>query len=89
MKQLNDFLQTWGKQTDSFGKLQAGYAVFAISIFLLAGIVGLIQYNLGQTLLFFALVLTLTFIANGVMFAVIRTFIVPMVERPAAKPRKK
>lgn len=89
MQEFKKSLVAWNKKTDNFAKLQAGYAALAAGLFLLAGIVGLIQYSLGQTLLFFALILTLTFVANGVMFALIRTFIAPTIERSDVKARKK
>lgn len=89
MNEFKKTLQVWNKRSDAFSKQQAGYVVIAIVLFLLAGIVSLINYNLGQTILFFAFISALTFIANGVMTAIIRTFVSPSLEAPAVKTRKK
>lgn len=89
MQDFKKSLQTWNKSTDAFGKQQAGYVVLAVALFLLAGIISLINYNLGQTVLFFAFIAGLTFVANGVMTAIIRTFVVPALDTPAVKSRKK
>jgi cell division protein FtsW (lipid II flippase) len=89
MQEFKKSLQAWNKRSDVFTKQQAGYVVLAVVLFLLAGIVSLINYNLGQTILFFAFIAGLTFIANGVMTAIIRTFVVPGLEAPATKSRKK
>jgi cell division protein FtsW (lipid II flippase) len=89
MEAFKKTLAEWNNRTDTFTKTQAGYAVLAVAIFILAGIVSLFQYNLGQTLLFFSALLALTFIANGVMSAVIRTYIVSKDAAPVSKARKK
>lgn len=87
MEVMKEFIASWNRRADTFTKMQAGYAVLAIALFILAGTVSLIQVNLGQTLLFFSGLLALTFVANGVMSAVIRTYIV--IKNAPASPRSR
>lgn len=89
MEVFKDFLASWNRRADTFTKMQAGYAVLAVALFILAGTVSLIQSNLGQTLLFFSGLLALIFVANGVMSAVIRTYVVIKNTPSASRARKK
>ena len=90
MQPIYEFLAKWNKTSDSLTKEQASYATLAVVTFLLAAVVSLVNQNLGQSILFLAIVLGLTFIANGVMWALVRTFAVPHIEKNAPKiPRKK
>ena len=87
MQSLYDILEQWNKTHDSLAKLQSVYGVLTVAVFLLAGVVGLVNASLGQSILFFAVLLGLTFIANGVVWALIRTFVVPRAEKtPSSKP---
>ncbi len=84
MEPIYDYLAKWNKNTDSLGKMQGAYAVMAITVFLLAAIVSLVNQNLGQSILFLAFVLGLAFIGNGVVWALVRTFVIPRIQ--AKKP---
>lgn len=89
MQSVYLYLAKWNKQSDSFGKLQAVYAVLALLLFFAAGIIALINPSLGQSVAFYALVALLTFVGNGVLLAIIRTFVVPHIEANAPKPTRK
>lgn len=84
MQPIMTYLAKWNKGNDSLAKLQSTYAVLAFAMLLLAGLVSLINQNLGQSILFLAFVLLLTFIGNGIIWSLLRTFVVPHVE--ASKP---
>ena len=88
MKPSRTSIAQWNKTYSDRAKLQHGYAVLAVLSLIVAGIIGLINYNLGQSLLFVAIVAVLVFVANGVVWALINTFIVPLASnRP--RPTKK
>ena len=88
MKPIRTSIAQWNKTYSDRTKLQHGYAVLAVLSLIVAGIIGLINYNLGQSLLFVAIVAVLVFVANGVVWALINTFIVPLASnRP--RPTKK
>lgn len=91
MQQLFTYLAQWNKTRDSFAKLQAAYAALAIGLVVVAGIVGLLNSGLGRALAFYAFISLLVFIGNGVLWAIIKTFIIPVIEKnaPAPKTRKK
>lgn len=90
MEPIMTFLAKWNKGNDSLAKLQGTYAVLAIAMVLLAGLVSLINQNLGQSILFLAFVLLLTFIGNGIVWSLLRTFVVPRIkESKPSTTRKK
>jgi len=90
MQPIYDFLAKWNKSTDSLGKMQGAYAVLAVTTFLLAAIVSLVNQNLGQSILFLAIVLGLAFIGHGVVWALVRTFVIPRIEvKKSTTTRKK
>lgn len=89
MQSLYTFLAQWNKTSDSLAKVQAAYGVLAIALLLIAGLVSLAQPNLGQSILFLAIVSGLAFIANGVIWSIVRTFVVPHIESKTPAPKRK
>lgn len=89
MKQVMNYLVKWNKRSDAFTKLQSVYLALTVAIFTLAAIMSLISPRVGQTILFFAAVSGLVFVANGVLWAVIRTFVSPAIEAKAPSARRK
>lgn len=88
MKSFRAILSEWNTTYSDRSKLQHAYAVLAVASLLVAGVIGLINHGLGQSLLFLAIVLTLVFIGNGIIWAVINTFILPL-DKPQSRPKKK
>lgn len=89
MESLFDLLRQWNARQSSFVKLQHAYVLVAVVSLVAAGIVGLINYNLGQSILFVATVAALVFIANGVIWAILNTFVITRLKKPVIKsPRK-
>lgn len=89
MQSFRTLFQTWNTQHDSFTKLQHAYITIAIAALLVAGIIGLINYSLGQSILFIAVCALFIFIANGVVWALLRTFLAPEPKKAASSTRKK
>ena len=77
MKSIRAFLSNWNTTYSDRTKLQHGYAVLAIISLIVAGLVSLINYSLGQSLLFIAIITVLVFIGNGIVWALINTFVIP------------
>ena len=77
MKSIRAFLVSWNTTYSDRTKLQHGYAVLAIISLIVAGLVSLINYSLGQSLLFIAIITVLVFIGNGIVWALINTFVIP------------
>ena len=88
MESLQSILKNWNKKHDSFSKLQHTYMGITITSFLVAGLISLINYSLGQSILFVAMCALLVFIANGVVWALVRTFLTPSQEKPQTTRKK-
>lgn len=89
MQSIYAFLIDWNKNTDSFGKVQGVYVVIAAICVVLAGFISLISAPLASSVAFYALVAGLTFIGNGVILSIVKTFIVPHIQSKAPKPQKR
>lgn len=81
MKPIEIILKQWNAKNDSFAKLQYAYIAIAIIAFLAAGAIGLINYRLGQSILFVAMCATLVFVSNGIVWALVRTFVTARFEQ--------
>lgn len=88
MKEFSSLIAAWNKQTSSFSKLQHAYAALTIIMLIIAGIIGLINYRLGQGLLFLSLFSLTVFVANGVIWALVRTFIIAQPKKPTQTRKK-
>lgn len=94
-KTFHTSLLRWDESYDTRQKLQHGYAAAAAILILAAGIVGLINYDLGQRILLVAFVCVAVFILNAVAWALLQSFILlPLDAHRAAQkqtrtPRKK
>ncbi len=72
---IKDALTEWGNKTDSREKLQHAYVAAAIVLTIAAGILGLINYNLGQQVLFVAILSIGMFFVNSIAWALLQSFI--------------
>jgi cell division protein FtsW (lipid II flippase) len=88
MQSFKTLFQEWSTQHDSFTKLQHAYITIAILALLIAGIIGLINHPLGQSILFIAVCALLIFIANGVVWALLRTFLSPKADKSVSTRKK-
>lgn len=87
MNSLQKYLMKWNKTTDSLTKIQYTYALLTIALFLVAAVVSLINSRLGQSILFLSFVSLLAFVANGIIWSIVNTFVTPRIES-VKKPRK-
>lgn len=83
---LNDALRQWNRTNDRHTKLQYIYVVLAVGVLVLAGLIGLINYDLGQNLLKVSVALVGVFVVNAVAWALADSFI---VSRLARRPPKR
>lgn len=89
-QQLLTYLQQWSKMTNERAKLQHAYVVGGVALLVIAGLVGLVNYNLGQTLMTIALAAIALFLINAVAWALLTAFVLlPLEQRRTAKPRSK
>lgn len=79
MESLNELLQNWNKKHDSRAKLQHTYLVVAVALVVLAGLIGLVNMNMGQQLLAIALVSAAVFLINAVAWALLESSVINRV----------
>lgn len=68
-------LKDWALKTDSRQKLQHTYLVTAIVLVLSAGVIGLIEYDMGQRVLLGAFIALAVYVANAVVWALLQSFV--------------
>lgn len=83
---LMQFLYDWNKNTTERAKLQQASLTLGFGLLVLAGLVTLLNYSLGQTLVGVALFVFLVFAANAVLWALLQSFLLSRLPR---SPRKK
>ena len=85
-------LQDWKQRTDGRQQLQHAYLAVTLGLVLAAGIIGLINYDLGQRILLGAFVCIVVFVANAIAWALLQSFVLMRIEdaqTPTPKPTRK
>lgn len=72
---LQTLLQNWYQSTSDRQKLQQTYIVGGVSLLVVAGLAGLVNYNLGQLLLQVSLVAIAIFFINAIVWALLTAFV--------------
>lgn len=72
---LLESLRNWNKNNSDRAKLQHSYAALTVLVLLTAGVIGLVNYSLGQSMLFIAIISALVFVANAVIWALLQSFV--------------
>lgn len=88
VKTLQTTLLQWHETYDTRQKLQHGYAAAGIFLVLGAGIVGLINYDLGQRMLLGAFVCFAVFILNAIAWALLQSFVLMPLEAKRSTANK-
>lgn len=78
--QLRETLLSWYKTTDERTKLQHSYLAIAVVLIIVAGLVGLANYQYGRTLLEFGLMSSVVFVVNAVIWALLQSFVLARLE---------
>lgn len=89
---LIENLRIWDKGTDAHQKLQHSYLVLALALVLIAGILGLINYDLGQRILLGAFIVIVVFLFNAVAWALLQSFVllrIPKAPRATSATKRK
>lgn len=83
LAQLHTALISWHKTTDERAKLQHSYVALAVLLVIVAGLVGLMNYSYGQSLLQLALGAFIIFAANAIIWALLQSFVFTRLEAKA------
>ena len=84
------YLSKWNDNTDERVKLQHVYAFGGAALLVVAGLISLVNYSLGQALMNIALIGIAIFFINAILWALVTAFVLLRLERPAQrKPRSR
>ena len=85
---MTSLIQNWNKQYNDFSKLQHVYGILAISILVIAGLISLVNNSIGQSILFVSVMLSFAFVANGILWALLNTFVLRRFLQTKPKNKK-
>lgn len=90
---LKHSLISWAQHTSDRQKLQHAYIAVAVTLLVVAGVLGLLNYVLGQQLLAIAIAAAGVFLVNAVAWALLQSFVLLRLPARSASvkpaPRKK
>jgi tellurite resistance protein TehA-like permease len=89
IESIQKFLRSWKTTTTDRAKLQQTYMSATIVLVLLAGIVGLVNYDLGQGLLAAAAASIGVFFVNAIVWSLLQSALLLRLETRKSVPRKK
>lgn len=89
MELLFKSLQSWNKSTHERAKLQHVYVAIIIIVTVIAGLLSLVNYTLGQQLMIVTGLALIAFLMNALVWALTRVYLIDYLERkqPARKTR--
>ena len=83
---IQQVLATWNSRTNDRQKLQQTYVAGAVSLLLAAGLVSLVNYQAGQSMLLIALIAFGMFVVNGVVWALLQSFLLRLPADTDTRP---
>lgn len=89
LKSFSKFIEEWNLRTNERTKLQHSYVVLAVASILVAGLVGLVNYDMGQRLVAIALICGGVFLANALVWALLSGLVLVRLQSESTpKPTK-
>ena len=79
MNVLFSLLREWNKSSNERAKLQHAYIAIVVVLIVLAGLITLLNPLLGNTIVSFAGFLALAFLANAVIWALLKSFVIDRI----------
>jgi branched-subunit amino acid ABC-type transport system permease component len=86
---IQDMLLRWKANSSERAKLQHTYAILALGLILLAGIIGLMNYAVGQQILAAAILAAGVFLINAVVWSILQSAVLLRLgsRKPIAKKK--
>lgn len=87
---IKEALINWNTKHSERAKLQHAYIVIAATLLIVAGVVGLMNRELGQNILFVAIISATMFLANAVAWSLLQSallFRLPSVKRQSTRKK--
>ena len=90
MESLKASLAAWQTKTSDRTKLQHTYIVIAVGLLIAAGIMGLLNRELGQNILFVSILSATVFLVNAVVWSLLQSAVITRVSsrRPSSSRKK-
>jgi cell division protein FtsW (lipid II flippase) len=85
---IKETLISWNTKNGERAKLQHAYIVIAAALLVVAGVVGLMNRELGQNILFIAIISAAMFLANAIAWSLLQSallFRLPATRRTTRK----
>ena len=89
LESIKENLNSWNRTENERDKLQHLYMAVAILLLIAAGVLGLLNQNLGQQVLAVAIVSAGVFIVNAVSWALLQSFVLNRLDKPARRATTK
>ena len=87
---LKSSLTTWDAKTGERVKLQHAYIIVAVVLLVVAGVIGLMNRELGQNILIVAIISAAMFLANAVAWSLLQSaFLMRIAASKRSSTRKK
>lgn len=87
MESIIEVLRAWNKATPERAKLQHVYIAIIVVVTVIAGLISLVNASLGRQALTIAGVAVVAFLANAIVWALTRVYLLTYLERK--RPTKK
>lgn len=87
---IQESLKKWNTKYDSRAKLQHTYIVTAVGLVLAAGVISLVNRNMGQNVLVVAIISAGAFLTNAVVWSLLQSAVISRlsVRRSGANKKK-
>jgi cell division protein FtsW (lipid II flippase) len=79
MELLQSFLREWNKETNERAKLQRAYIALVAIIIIIAGLITLVNADLGHLIVTVAGLLALACFTNAVLWALLKSFVIDRI----------
>lgn len=86
---LKETLTTWNSKNGERAKLQHAYIAIAAVLLIAAGIVGLMNRELGQNILVISIISAAMFLANAIAWSLLQSALLFRLSQRRTSPRKK
>lgn len=86
---LKETLTTWNAKTSERAKLQHAYIAIAVVLLVVAGVVGLLNRELGQNILVVSIISAAMFLANAIAWSLLQSALLFRLPQHRNSSRKK
>lgn len=86
---LKETLTAWNTKNGERAKLQHAYIAIAVVLLVVAGIVGLMNRELGQNILVISIISAAMFLANAIAWSLLQSALLFRLARSKSSQRKK